>query len=84
MPKLKGRKVEFFAAALGGPPVYTGRTMADAHAGRGNEREHFAAVAGHLTESLLAAGVPQEITEQIIGTVATLEGDIVSGATIGT
>lgn len=84
MPRLKGRQVEFFTMALGGPPVYTGRPMAEVHAGRGIESRHFAAVAGHLSDSLLAAGVPPEITEQIIGAVATLEGDIVSGATMGT
>lgn len=84
MPRLKGRQVEFFTVALGGPPVYTGRPMADVHAGRGIERQHFAAVAGHLSAALLAAGVPPEIAERITGTVATLEGDIVSGATMGT
>ena len=83
MAKLKGRQVEFFTVALGGPPVYTGRPMADVHAGRGIEGRHFAAVAGHLSEALLAAGVPPEITDQIIAKVATLERDIVSGATMG-
>jgi len=84
MARLKGRQVEFFTVALGGPPVYTGRPMADVHAGRGIGREHFAAVAGHLSGALLDAGVPAEIAEQIIGKVAALEGDIVSGATMGT
>src|SRR5215472_2239466 len=34
MPKLKGRQVEFFAAALGGPDVYQSQSMRDAHIGR--------------------------------------------------
>jgi len=84
MARLKGKQAEFFTMALGGPPVYSGRPMAEVHAGRGIEHQHFAAVAGHLSDALLAAGGPPAITEQIIGTVATLEGDIVSGATMGT
>lgn len=84
MARLKGRQVEFFTVALGGPPVYTGRPMAEVHAGRGIERRHFAAVAGHLSDALLEAGVPPEVAGQVVAKVATLEDDIVSGATMGT
>ena len=78
MNKLKGRQVEFFAAALGGPHVYSGQPMRAAHAGRGISRLDFDKVAGHLTRALTAAGVPDELVAQIIGAVAPLADDIIS------
>ncbi|SEG70337.1 hemoglobin [Thermomonospora echinospora] len=78
MPRLKGRQVEFFGAALGGPMTYTGASMRDAHAGMAITPEHFNAVAGHLTGALLDAGVPQATVDEIIGLVAPLADDIVT------
>lgn len=78
MTRLKGRQVEFFAVALGGPHTYTGASMRDAHQGRGIRQEHFDLVAGHLTGSLRDAGVPGELVDQIIGAVAPLAPEIVS------
>ncbi|MBF6175258.1 group I truncated hemoglobin [Nocardia blacklockiae] len=80
MSRLKGRQVEFFAAALGGPDPYTGAPMKQVHQGRGITMHHFGLVAGHLTDSLKAAGVPDDLVEQIIGAVAPLADDITSGA----
>ncbi|WP_439381038.1 group I truncated hemoglobin [Amycolatopsis lexingtonensis] len=78
LPRLKGMQVEFFTAALGGPDEYRGRPMKDVHRGRGIEPHHFDLVAKYLTDSLLAAGVPQETAETIIGAIAPLSADIVS------
>lgn len=78
MNKLKGRQVEFFAAALGGPCSYTGAPMKQAHQGRGIGQEHFDLVAGHLVAALGAASVPGEIISQIVGLIAPLAKDIAS------
>jgi hemoglobin len=78
MPRLKGRQVEFFAAALGGPDYYQGASMRDAHAGRGISQADFDKVAVHLTTALAAAGVPAETVAQIAGAVTPLAGEIVS------
>lgn len=78
MPKLKGRQVEFFAAALGGPDIYTGGSMRDVHAGRGISQADFDQVAYHLVQSLAAAGVPNETIGQIATAIVPLAGDIVS------
>ncbi|HET6499161.1 MAG TPA: group 1 truncated hemoglobin [Amycolatopsis sp.] len=80
MSRLKGKQVEFFAAALGGPQEYSGQSMKDAHRGRGIGQQHFDLVAKYLIEALLAAGVPQETVEKIIGAIAPLAPDIVSSA----
>jgi hemoglobin len=78
LPRLKGKQVEFFGAALGGPMTYTGAPMRDVHQGRGIELEHFELVAGHLIDALSEAGVPPTLVDQIIGLVAPLAEDIVS------
>jgi hemoglobin len=78
MARLRGRQVEFFAAALGGPVPYSGASMRNAHRGRGIGQRHFDLVAGHLVASLTAAGVPDATVARIVGAVAPLAGEIVS------
>ena len=78
MTRLKGRQVEFFAAALGGPRPYTGASLRDAHQGRGIEQAHFDLVAGHLVAALRAAGVPAEVIDQIAAAITPLASQIVS------
>ena len=78
MNRLKGKQVEFFAAALGGPEPYTGAPMKHVHRGRGITMHHFNLVAGHLRESLCAAGVPEATITEILDTVAALAPDIAS------
>ena len=77
MAKLKGRQVEFFAAALGGPQTYTGATMREAHRGRGIGQEHFNLVAGHLIAALSAADVPDKTINDITSLLGPLAEDIV-------
>lgn len=78
MSRLKGKQVEFFAAALGGPEPYTGAPMRRVHQGRGITVHHFALVAGHLTDTLTAAGVPEPLVAQIIAAIAPLADEIAS------
>jgi hemoglobin len=82
MSRLKGRQVEFFAAALGGPEPYTGAPMRQVHQGRGITMHHFNLVAGHLSASLTVAGVPAEIVEQTLGAIAPLSSDIVTASVV--
>lgn len=76
MARLKGRQVEFFAAALGGPEPYAGAPMRQVHQGRGITMHHFNLVAGHLGDSLAAAGVPDPTVAQIIAAIAPLADEI--------
>jgi hemoglobin len=78
MNRLKGKQIEFFAAALGGPEPYTGAPMKHVHRGRGITIHHFNLVAGHLKDSLTAAGVPETTIAEILGAIAPLAGDIAS------
>jgi hemoglobin len=78
MKRLKDKQVEYLAAAFGGPGSYTGLSMKQAHEGRGITMHHFNLVAGHLKNSLCAAGTPPETIAEIINIVAPLAGQIAS------
>lgn len=78
MNRLKGKQVEFFAAALGSPEPYTGAPMKQVHQGRGITMRHFGLVAGHLKDSLDTAGVPEGTVSDIINAIAPLAADIAS------
>ncbi|OBF54705.1 hemin receptor [Mycobacterium sp. 852002-53434_SCH5985345] len=79
MNRLKGKQVEFFAAALGGPEPYTGAPMKQVHQGRGITMHHFNLVAGHLSDALAAAGVSAQTVTEIIGAIAPLAPEIATG-----
>jgi hemoglobin len=81
MNRLKGKQVEFFAAALGGPEPYTGAPMKQVHQGRGITMHHFSLVAGHLADALAAAGVPAGTVVEILSAIAPLAPDIASADT---
>jgi hemoglobin len=80
MSRLKGKQVEFFAAALGGPDPYTGAPMRQVHQGRGITMHHFNLVAEHLAASLTAAGVAAETVEQILAAIAPLSAEIATAS----
>lgn len=76
--RLKGHQRTFIAAAVGGPEAYPGRSMAEAHAGRGITKDAFDSVVGHLVASLSELGVPADVIGQIGVKLAPLEQEIVS------
>jgi hemoglobin len=81
MNRLKGKQVEFFAAALGGPEPYTGAPMKQVHQGRGISMHHFSLVAGHLSDALAAAGVSAATVTEILSAIAPLAPEIASSET---
>ncbi len=81
MNRLKGKQVEFFATALGGPGPYTGAPMKQVHQGRGITMHHFSLVAGHLADALAAAGVPSGTVTDILSAIAPLAPEIASPET---
>jgi hemoglobin len=76
MKRLKDKQAEFLAATFGGPGTYSGPSMRQAHEGRGITRYHFNLVAGHLKDSLCAAGVPEATIAEIFSVVAPLADEI--------
>jgi hemoglobin len=78
MKRVKAKQVEFLTSVLGGPGPYTGRSMRQAHEGRGITMHHFAMVAAHLADSLCAAGLHPDTITEILHAVAPLAGEIAS------
>jgi hemoglobin len=78
MAWLKGRQVEFSAAALGGPDFYRGADMRQALAGLRIGQADFDKLAFHLTAVLAEAGLPGHTIAQIAAAITPLAREIVS------
>jgi len=78
MNKLIHMQREFFCAALDGPLRYTGRPVIHAHQGLGITREHFAAFARHLFETLHAMNINEDDRYAIIARINTYYDDVVN------
>jgi hemoglobin len=75
--RLKAHQRTFIAAAVGGPEIFEGRSMKDAHSGLGIKPENFDRVVEHLAATLTGLGVPDDTIAQIAGSLAPLKADIV-------
>jgi hemoglobin len=73
---LKSHQRSFIAAAIGGPEIFRGRSMKEAHAHLHVEPEHFDRVVDHLVATLTELAVPAEIIEQIGAALAPLKDEI--------
>lgn len=78
MKCVKAKQVEFLSAVLGGPGPYTGTPMRQVHEGRGITMHHFDMVAGHLADSLCAAGLHPDTITEILRAIAPLAGEVAS------
>ena len=78
LDRLRAHQRAFFAAALGGPAEYAGRSVDRAHLGLGITDEAFDRVAEHLTATLLDLGVEPATVEAVVGGVAGLRADVVT------
>ncbi len=74
----KAYLVTVLGEALGGPERYRGPDLAEAHRHLSITDHHFNLVAGHLDATLEDLSVPRDLTDQIIGIVATLRPVVVS------
>src|SRR5579859_5336348 len=75
----RGFVVTMLGEALGGPERYRGPDLVAAHRGLGITDAHFDRTAGHLDAVLDELGVPRDLTDRIVGIVASLRPAIVSG-----
>jgi methyl-accepting chemotaxis protein len=78
MKNLEESQVAFFTTALGGPAIYKGRSMKDAHARSKIAPAHFDAVAGHLVATLQHLGVSADLINEVVAAVGPLKSDIVN------
>lgn len=69
--------VDFLCQAAGGPCVYTGRSMFDAHRGLGTTNEVFDLVGQHLRNTLDQFNLPSRERGEILALIETTRDDIV-------
>ena len=78
MPALKRHQVDMLSAATGGPQRYSGRDMAEAHAGLNITDEAFDRVVGHLNATLVETGADDSTIRSVLGALAPLRLSIVT------
>jgi hemoglobin len=81
LEKLHRMQLEFFAAALGGPTDYSGRTLHHAHQGRSISREHFQAFVEYLFETLKDFPLTENERYAVIARINTYVDDVVGNGT---
>ena len=75
--ELKQRIREFFGAGTGGPEVYTGRDMVDAHLGMNiNERE-FISTIDDILAALEKNGVGQTEQHEVVAMLYSLKDQVI-------
>lgn len=75
---LNDRLVEQLCVELGGPCTYTGRGMAESHAGLGITEADFNALVEDLQDAMDARGIPFRAQNQLLRRLAPMHRDIVS------
>lgn len=78
MTWLRMRQIQFFTQALGGPALYEGKGMKEAHAKVTIGQHHFDPAVMHLVDTLKSLSVAQAEIDAVVSAVAPLAKDIVS------
>lgn len=80
--RLRRMQREFFAAALGGPVLYTGRPLNVVHAGRGIRTRHLARFLEHLTATLADRDLSERDRYDIYSRIHTYADEITGSTTV--
>lgn len=80
--KLRRMQREFFAAALDGPILYTGRPISAAHAGRGIETRHVARFVDHLLDTLRDREIDEDDVQDIVSRINTYVDELTGQSTV--
>ena len=78
--RLREHMADFIGSLTGGPDIYEGRTMREAHDSFTITSFHFQRIAHYLKKALQEVGVTREDTDEILAAVASLQGEIVNSA----
>ena len=70
--------ITLMGQALGGPERYRGPDLTAAHRGLGISGAHFDRAAAHLAGTLDELGVPRDLADRIVETVAGLRPAVVT------
>lgn len=80
LARLRRHQALFISQVAGGPTSFDGRSMAEAHAGRGIDDAAFDLVAAHLAEALRDHQVQEREIGEVISAVAGLRDDVVGSS----
>ena len=75
---INDRLVEQICVEVGGPCVYTGRTMAESHASLAVTEADFNALVEDLVDAMDARGIPRRAQNRLLRRLAPMHRDIVS------
>lgn len=76
--ELKAHQRAFLAVGLGGPELYDGRSMRNAHSGLGITNDVFTRTLAHLADALAELGVETDVVAQVIKRIETMRAAIVT------
>ena len=82
MDRLRTMQRAFFSAALDGPVVYSGLSLAAAHHGRSIRPRHLRRFVDHLLETLRTFEVDEEDVLSICARIATYSDEITGDTTV--
>jgi hemoglobin len=75
---LQRHALAFVVAALGGPDLYLGRGLREAHARFALRNEHFDAAVDHLLDSLRNVGISDGVTSDLAARLEPLRSQVVT------
>lgn len=78
MAVLRSHMADFIGSVTGGPHIYEGRSMAEAHQGFQITPYHFQRVAMHLHDALIGAGIAAQDADNILAEIGKLRALIVN------
>jgi hemoglobin len=75
--RLRQMLIDQICQATGGPCTYTGKSMAEAHAGMNLTEDEFNALVEDLVKALDKFNVPEREKNELLGALGGMKGDIV-------
>jgi hemoglobin len=80
LPRLRRHQTALLVQVTGGPVEYSGRELAEGHAGLGITPSDFDRVVGHLVATLTSLGVPAEDIGEVGAALGAHRDEIVTAA----
>ncbi|WP_188190562.1 group I truncated hemoglobin [Nonomuraea sp. SYSU D8015] len=77
LPRLKRHMVMLLCSVLGGPEVYEGQDLADAHRGMGITGEHYELVGDMVVTALRKHGADEEVVRHVATVLSQVRGAVV-------
>jgi hemoglobin len=74
--RLKVHLRSFITAAGGGPEIYAGRSMSDAHHASHIAPEHFDRVIGHLVDTLTSHAISPAVVSELSAQLSSFKGEV--------